>query len=60
VNRRISAGILGIEFKKPWNYLHKINTEIQNSDSNSLSNSLKWWVLEKVRTFYEENPTETS
>src|SRR4030065_746229 len=23
-NRRISAGILGIEFKKPWNYLHKI------------------------------------
>ena len=41
-NRRISAGILGIEFKKPWNYLHKINTEIQNSDSNSPSNSLKW------------------
>ena len=48
-NRRISAGILGIEFKKPWNYLHKINTEIQNSDSNSLSNSLKWTLAESNR-----------
>ena len=59
MNRRLAAGKLAIDFKNPWNYLAEMPAEARGeapSEANSAVNKLWWCLLEKVRTFYQENP----
>jgi len=44
-NRRLAAGKLAIDFKKPWNYLAEMPAEARDeapSEANSAGNKL-WW-----------------
>jgi len=59
VNRRLAAGKLAIDFKKPWNYLAEMPAEARGeapSEANHAVNKLWWCLLEKVRTHFERNP----
>jgi hypothetical protein len=60
MNRFLRAKKLEIKFKKPWDFLFKMpeitRKEIQEKSIKIQQNALWWDLLEKVRTFYEENP----
>ena len=58
-NRRLAAGKLEIDFKKPWNYLHFLPAEARaagEGEAEHSSNRIWWCLLEKVRTHFEKNP----
>ena len=58
-NRKIKDQKLEIEFKKPWNYLYSLPAEARTPSGargEGERNRLWWCLLEKVRTFYQENP----
>ena len=55
-NRRLAAGALSVSFKKPWNYLYEMSAERRRREAHTLSDKLWWCLLEKVRTFYQQNP----
>ena len=61
-NRRIFDQRLFVDFKKPWNYLYFLPAEARapseargEGGAESLTNSLWWTILEKVRTYFETN-----
>jgi hypothetical protein len=66
VNRRITAGRLAMEFKKPWNYLAETppdlsaealaKEEARGEAPSEATNHFWWCLLKKVRTHFEENP----
>jgi hypothetical protein len=48
-----------VELKKPWIYLEKLakeNPAKGGAGENLTSNELWWSLLEKVRTYYQQNP----
>ena len=47
---------LSVSFKKPWNYLAEMPAEARREAPSEAANRLWWNVLEKVRTFYQQNP----
>ena len=44
-NRRLAAGKLAIDFKKPWNYLAEMPTEARGEAPSEATNQL-WWIQE--------------
>jgi hypothetical protein len=47
-----------VELKKPWNYLHELAKENRGETAAGgifPSNTEMWCLLEKVRTYYQEN-----
>jgi len=42
-NRRLAAGILAVDFRKPWNFLAKTNAEARSAEATSLRNTI-WWT----------------
>ena len=58
-NRRLAAGRLETDFKKPWNYLYFLLAEARREaprEAKQSSNSVWWCLLDKVRTHFERNP----
>ncbi len=58
-NRRIAAGILAGEFRKPWHFLAEMPLYARGSAARGLrssSNQIWWCLFEKVRTHFAENP----
>jgi len=48
-----------IDFKKPWNYLENVSAEARaagEGEAKNKTNTLWSGLLEKVRTFYQQNP----
>jgi hypothetical protein len=43
-NRRLAAGTLSVDFKKPWNFLHKLSASHCKSEADSAKNQ-KWWTV---------------
>jgi DNA invertase Pin-like site-specific DNA recombinase len=41
-NRRLAAGTLSVDFKKPWNFIDKMTAESRR-DSASPAKNQKWW-----------------
>jgi len=61
VNRRLAAGRLEIDFKKPFDLLAKLPAEARAADEGEAehsSNSLWWCLLDEIRTFFEQNPED--
>jgi len=56
VNRRLAAGKLAIDFKKPFNFLAKLPAEARGEAPSEVANSIWWCLLEKVRIHFEQNP----
>jgi len=55
-NRRLTAGKMEMEYKKPWDLLAKINANAGAGSTGEATNCVMWCLLDEVRTFYEENP----
>ena len=55
-NRRLAAGRLGIDFKKPFNLLAKLPAEARGEAPSEATNSIWWCLLDEIRTFFDENP----
>ncbi len=50
---------LGLEIKNPWNFTADFNSSAQRADTISDKNAICTLIrcfLNKVRTFFEENP----
>ncbi len=50
---------LAVEFKKPWNLLAEFNSDLTSSHARQreFSPNSRWrCLLDKVRTFFDENP----
>jgi len=61
VNRRLAAGKLAIDFKKPWNYLAEMPAKARaagEGEAEQSSNSIWWCLLDEIRTFFEQNPED--
>jgi len=56
VNRRLAAGRLEIDFKKPFNFLAKLPAEARGEAPSEAVNSIWWCLLDEIRTFFDENP----
>jgi hypothetical protein len=56
VNRRLVAGRLEIDFKKPFDLLAKLPAEARGEATSEAANSIWWCLLDKIRTFFDENP----
>jgi len=56
VNRRLAAGRLEIDFKKPFNFLAKLPAEARGKAPSKATNSIWWCLLDEIRTFFDENP----
>ena len=56
MNRRLAAGRLEIDFKKPFNLLAKMPAEARGEAPSEAANSIWWCLLDDVRTFFEQNP----
>jgi hypothetical protein len=55
-NRRLAAGMLAVDFKKPWNFLVEARAEGRSPEAHTRAN-LNWWcIYKKVRTHFAENP----
>ncbi len=54
-NRRIAAGILAGEFKKPWNFLAEIPLRERGFAAPKASNQIWWDILNFARNFFERN-----
>jgi len=60
-NRRLAAGKLTIDFKKPFNLLANLPAEARaagEGEAEHSSNSLWWCLLDEIRTFFEQNPED--
>jgi hypothetical protein len=55
-NRFIRAQTLAVTLKTPLNSLAKTTVAVRSTSNVSAINSLWWWLLDKVRTFFDENP----
>ena len=58
---QLSGGVLRVEFKNPWNYVLESRSSCATSRASArVSSSTVEWrcLLDKVRAFFEENPTE--
>jgi len=54
--RLLREQTLTVTFKKPWNFLAE-TTVAAHSAVDDFTPSSKWWcLLDKVRTFFDENP----
>jgi len=61
MNRRLAAGRLEIDFKKPCALLEKLPAEARaegEGEAENSSNSLWWCLLDEIRTFFEQNPED--
>ncbi|MBU1350104.1 hypothetical protein KKH19_03300 [Patescibacteria group bacterium] len=61
VNRRLAAGKLEIDFKKPWQFLAKLPAEARaagEGEAATASNSIWWCLLDEIRTHFEQNPED--
>jgi len=56
VNRRLAAGRLEIDFKKPFDFLAKLPAEARGEAPSEAANSIWWCLLDEIRTFFEQNP----
>ena len=56
VNRRLAAGRLEIDFKKPFDFLAKLPAEARGEAPSEATNSIWWCLLDEIRTFFEQNP----
>jgi len=56
VNRRLAAGRLEIDFKKPFDLLSKLPAEARGEAPSEATNSIWWCLLDEIRTFFDENP----
>ncbi len=41
-NRRLAAGVLAVDFKKPWNFLAEVRAEGRSPEAHTRAN-LNWW-----------------
>jgi hypothetical protein len=55
VNPKIGGGNLLLVFKKPWNYLAETAEPRLRGEGAAAENALWWGILEKARTFFQEN-----
>ena len=58
VNRRLAAGRLEIDFKKPFDLLVKLPAEARSEAPSEAANSIWWCLLDEIRTFFEQNPED--
>ena len=56
MNRRLAAGRLEIDFKKPFDFLAKLPAEARGEAPSEAANSIWWCLLDEIRTFFDENP----
>jgi len=54
--RKISARTLEIDFRKPWQMLAETNAAAENAETKTALNTIWWYLLEKVRTYFQQNP----
>jgi hypothetical protein len=58
-NPLIAERKLGIEFKKPWDYLLKMPLSARSAEQSTArraENLEMWSILDEVRTHFEQNP----
>jgi len=55
-NRRLAAGRLEIDFKKPFNLLANLPAEARGEAPSEAANSIWWCLLDEIRTHFEQNP----
>ena len=55
-NPRLASGMLSVDFKKPFSYLAELATNARSADAFFPTNTLWWSILQKVRTFFHDNP----
>ena len=55
-NRRLAAGRLEIDFKKPFNLLANLPAEARGEAPSEATNSIWWCLLDEIRTHFEQNP----
>jgi len=58
VNRRLAAGRLEIDFKKPFDLLAKLPAEARGEAPSEAANSIWWCLLDEIRTHFEQNPED--
>ena len=46
-NRRLSAGILAVDFKTPWDFLAKTTAEARSPEATSSANQI-WWCYSSI------------
>ena len=56
-NALLCAQTLTASFKKPWNLLAETNLAVRSTVDFSATNSNWWSLLDKARTFFDENPS---
>jgi len=55
-NRRLAAGRLEIDFKKPFDLLAKLPAEARGEAPSEATWKTLWCLLDEIRTFFEQNP----
>ena len=55
-NPRLASKTLLLDFRKPFSYLTELPLTARSADAFFPSDSICWSILQKVRTFYEQNP----
>ena len=55
-NRLLRAQTLTVSFKTPWNLLAETTVALRSVSDASARNSRWWCLLNKARTFFDENP----
>jgi hypothetical protein len=54
--RLLRAQTVTVSFKKPFDLLAETNVTVRNAPIDFSANSVWWCLLDKVRTFFDENP----
>jgi len=54
--RRLRAQTLTVSFKKPFDLLAETNERARSAPDDFSQTSKWWWLLDKVRTFFDQNP----
>jgi len=54
-NRRLAAGTLSVDFKKPWDYLYNLSASSLRGEATAPTNQIWWSLLYKVRTYFEKH-----
>jgi len=52
----IQNSLFTLALKNPFDYLYDLRTQNRGVAAAVVENSEMWRILEKVRTFYQENP----
>jgi len=55
-NRHLRASALSVDFKTPFSFLAELPLTARSADAFLRGNSIGWCVINKVRTYYEQNP----